>query len=192
MLEVPSAGKVYFKRQDITDVRVNLNRLRSSIGIVFQNYNLFPHLTVRKNIMLALRHVRHLSSTEAAGLASAELARVGLADKADVHPSRLSGGQQQRVAIARALAMKPDMLLCDEITSALDPELVGEVLEVLRALADSYMTMVLVTHEMGFARDVASRVVFMDGGAIVETGKPEELFEQPKTERLQRFLSLVG
>lgn len=192
MLEEPSSGAVLFKGRDITDVRVDLNRLRGRMGIVFQHYNLFPHLTVKDNIALALRKVRRLGPAQAGQRAQEELARVGLEDKAGARPSQLSGGQQQRVAIARALAMRTDVLLCDEITSALDPELVGEVLAVLRGLAEARMTMVLVTHEMSFARDVASRLVFMDGGAIVEQGHPAELFENPRTDRLQRFLSLVG
>ncbi|MBF4769337.1 amino acid ABC transporter ATP-binding protein [Nocardioides agariphilus] len=191
MLEQPSSGAVLFKGRDVTDVRVDLDRLRSRMGIVFQNYNLFPHLSVLENITLALRHVRGLGKTAAVDRALSELERVGLAEKSGAHPGRLSGGQQQRVAIARALAMRPDMLLCDEITSALDPELVGEVLQVLRDLAESHMTMIVVTHEMGFAREVASRLVFMDGGVIVEQGVPRDLLSNPQTERLQRFLSLV-
>ena len=192
MLELPTSGAVMFKGRDVTDVRVNLNHLRGRMGIVFQHYNLFPHLTVRENVSLAVRKVRKLGRTEANARAETELARVGLSDKASARPGQLSGGQQQRVAIARALALQPDIMLCDEITSALDPELVQEVLEVVRSLAASHMTMVLVTHEMKFAEDVATRLVFMDGGVIVEQGDPHTLFRSPKSERLQRFLSLVA
>jgi polar amino acid transport system ATP-binding protein len=191
LLELPSSGAVYFKGRDITDVRVNLNVVRTRIGIVFQAYNLFPHKSARRNVTLALREVLHLPSNVANTRALEELAHVGLSDKVDAYPGRLSGGQQQRVAIARSLAMRPDMMLFDEITSALDPELVGEVLEVLRKLAGENMTMVIVTHEMAFAREVATRIIFMDEGSVVEEGAPSELFTRPRTERLQRFLSQV-
>ncbi|MBF4769345.1 amino acid ABC transporter ATP-binding protein [Nocardioides agariphilus] len=192
LLELPDYGQVIFKGQDITDVRVDLNAVRSRIGIVFQSYNLFPHLSVLENVAIALREIRKLSRREADVAARAELHRVGLQDKIDAMPGHLSGGQQQRVAIARALGMKPDVMLFDEITSALDPELVGEVLEVLRMLASDHMTMVLVTHEMSFAREVGTRLVFMDDGRIVEEGDPRQLFSAPKTERLKRFLVDLG
>jgi polar amino acid transport system ATP-binding protein len=191
LLEVPELGSVVFKGRDITDVRVNLNDVRSCLGIVFQSFNLFPHRTALSNITLALEEVLGLGGEEASDRAHEELDRVGLRGKASAYPGRLSGGQQQRVAIARALAMRPDMLLFDEVTSALDPELVGEVLDVIRRLAHEKTTMVLVTHEMSFAREVASHVVFMDEGQIVERGTPEELFEYARTPRLQRFLAQV-
>jgi len=168
--------------------RAAVRQIRQEIGMVFQAFNLFPHLTVLQNITLAPRLVRNLSATEAEALARTLLDQVGLADKADQYPARLSGGQQQRAAIARALAMKPQVMLFDEVTSALDPELVGEVLRVMRQLADEGMTMVSVTHEMGFARDVADRVVFMDHGRVVEEGTPDEVFGAPKEKRTQDFL----
>jgi ABC-type polar amino acid transport system ATPase subunit len=168
--------------------RATIRRMRQEIGMVFQSFNLFPHLTAKENIALAPRRVRGLSRIDADALALELLARVGLSDKADEHPARLSGGQQQRAAIARALAMRPQVMLFDEVTSALDPELVGEVLRVMRQLADEGMTMLVVTHEMGFARDVADRVIFMDQGAIVEEGAPETIFTRPEKARTQVFL----
>lgn len=191
LLERPERGAVFFKGRDIADVRVDLNAVRTRMGIVFQAYNLFPHKTVLANITLALRRVLHLSDADAVTEATHQLQKVGMAEKKDAFPGRLSGGQQQRVAIARALAMHPDVMLFDEVTSALDPELVGEVLGVMRALADDRMTMVIVTHEMGFARQVADRVVFMDAGQIVEEGRPDELFTTPRSDRLKRFLDKV-
>lgn len=190
-LEEPESGLVAFKGRDIQDVRVNLTRVRARMGIVFQGYNLFPHRTAMENIRLALRHVLRLDGKSADDRAQAELERVGLGAKAHAYPGQLSGGQQQRVAIARALAMRPDVMLFDEVTSALDPELVGEVLEVMQGLARQNMTMMIVTHEMGFARNVATRVVFMDEGTIIEEGEPAMLFARPRTERLQRFLAQV-
>jgi polar amino acid transport system ATP-binding protein len=190
-LEEPTDGKVLIEGVDITDPDCDVDLVRTRIGMVFQQFNLFPHLTVLRNLTIAQRRVLGRKKAEAEETALAMLERVGLADKVHSHPSRLSGGQQQRVAIARALAMDPDMMLFDEATSALDPELVGEVLEVMRALADEGMTMVVVTHEMGFARLVADRVVFIDEGVIVEEGPPEVLLEQPRTERLREFLTLV-
>jgi polar amino acid transport system ATP-binding protein len=166
-------------------------RKRAAIGMVFQRFNLFPHLTALGNVIEAPIHVRKLARAEAEELGRTLLAKVGLADKLDVHPARLSGGQQQRIAIARALAMEPKLMLFDEPTSALDPELVGEVLDVMRSLADEGMTMIVVTHEMGFAREVADRVVFIDGGSVVEEGTPEELFDGPRQERTQAFLAKV-
>ncbi len=168
--------------------RAVLRNIRQEIGMVFQSFNLFPHLTVRENVTLAPRLVKRMSAGQADTLARSLLAQVGLSDKIDQHPARLSGGQQQRAAIARALAMKPQVMLFDEVTSALDPELVGEVLRVMRALADEGMTMVSVTHEMGFARDVADRVVFMDQGRVVEEGRPDQVFGSPREKRTQDFL----
>lgn len=191
VLEEPDGGRVLFKGRDITDVRVDLNAVRSRVGIVFQAFNLFPHMTVLDNISLGLRKVLGMSVDEARELAASEAERVGLGGKLQAYPGHLSGGQQQRVAIARALAMQPDAVLFDEVTSALDPELVGEVLEVIRSLAAEHMTMILVTHEMAFAREVASNVIFMDDGRIVERGNASEMFHRPTSERLQRFLSDV-
>ena len=191
LLEEPTKGKVLFDGHDITDVRVDLNKVRTHIGIVFQAYNLFPHLTASENIALALRKVLKLGEADAGGRALEQLRHVGLEQKADAYPGQLSGGQQQRVAIARALAMRPAVMLFDEVTSALDPELIKEVLDVMKRLAEEGMTMVVVTHEMGFAREVADRVVFMDEGRIVEEGPPAVVFSEPAHERTKRFLSRV-
>jgi ABC-type polar amino acid transport system ATPase subunit len=191
LLEEPTEGHVWFEGRDLTDVRTDLNRVRTEIGIVFQQFNLFPHKTALENITLALRKVLKLSKREATKRALANLRQVGLEDRAGAYPGQLSGGQQQRVAIARALAMHPKLMLFDEVTSALDPELVKEVLEVMKRLAREFMTMVVVTHEMGFAREVASRVVFIDQGEILEEGSPQDVFERPQHERLQDFLAHV-
>ena len=191
LLEVPTEGHVWLDGQDICDIRTNLNEVRAHIGIVFQAFNLFPHKTVCQNITLALEKVQGLPSGEARGRALEQLGHVGLAHKADNYPGQLSGGQQQRVAIARALAMRPRLMLFDEVTSALDPELVGEVLEVMRGLANDGMTMMVVTHEMGFAREVGTRLIFMDDGMIVEEGEPRTVFAAPRHERTQQFLSKV-
>jgi polar amino acid transport system ATP-binding protein len=191
LLEVPTSGHVWFEGKDITDIRTDLNDVRTRMGIVFQAFNLFPHMTALRNITVALGKVLKLDHKEAKDRAMEQLARVGLADKADDYPGRLSGGQQQRVAIARALAMRPRLMLFDEVTSALDPELVGEVLGVMRQLAEEGMTMMVVTHEMGFAREVGTWLVFMDGGVIAERGKPKDVFADPKSERLRGFLSKV-
>jgi len=191
LLEVPSAGRVLIEGYDITDPETDVDEVRAKIGMVFQQFNLFPHLTVLKNLTIAQRKVLGRSSDEAVSVAEAMLLRVGLADKRDEYPIRLSGGQQQRVAIARSLCMNPDMMLFDEPTSALDPELIGEVLDVMRALADEGMTMLVVTHEMGFAKQVADRVLFIDEGVIQEQGPPREVLENPKNERTRRFLRAV-
>jgi polar amino acid transport system ATP-binding protein len=191
LLEEPTLGNVWFDGVDITDVRVDLNKVRTRIGIVFQAYNLFPHKTAIENITLALEKVLGLGDTEARERARAELGHVGLAEKADSYPSQLSGGQQQRVAIARALAMRPQVMLFDEVTSALDPELVNEVLDVMRRLASEGMTMLVVTHEMGFAREVASRVVFIDEGTILEDGPPAKVLGAPEHERARAFMSKI-
>ncbi|HEV8057658.1 MAG TPA: amino acid ABC transporter ATP-binding protein [Actinomycetota bacterium] len=191
MLEEPTTGRVFFEEEDITDVRANLNEVRTHIGIVFQAYNLFPHMTALRNVTLALDKVLRLSNDEAHDRAMDQLARVGMGNKAKAYPGQLSGGQQQRVAIARALAMQPKMMLFDEVTSALDPELVGEVLEVMIRLAGDGMTMMVVTHEMGFAREVGSRMLFLDEGLIAEEGEPREMFYHPQTDRLRQFLAKV-
>ncbi len=190
-LEMPTEGKITVDGNVITDKKLNINKARENIGMVFQNFNLFSHLTVKKNIMLAPVDLGKMNKAEAEKKAYELLERVGLSDKADYYPHQLSGGQQQRVAIARSLAMNPDVMLFDEPTSALDPEMVGEVLQVMRELADGGMTMIVVTHEMGFARDVADRVIFMDEGIIMEQGKPEEFFTNPKNERAREFLKCV-
>ena len=189
-LEVPTSGKVLVDGLDLAN-KDNLSKVRTELGMVFQRFNLFPHMSVLKNLTLAQEKVRKTDKKEARKIALQLLERVGLADKAEAYPDNLSGGQQQRVAIARALAMKPKALLFDEPTSALDPEMVHEVLDVMKALAKEGMTMVVVTHEMGFAREVASRVVFVDDGQIQEEGTPEEVFDHPKNERLKSFLSKI-
>jgi len=191
LLEEPQEGSVTFEGQDITDVRVDLDDVRADIGIVFQAFNLFPHMTALRNVTIALRKVLRLGDAEAEERAREQLDHVGLAEKADSYPSQLSGGQQQRVAIARALAMRPKLMLFDEVTSALDPELVQEVLDVMQRLASEGMTMVVVTHEMGFAREVGNRMIFMDEGRILEEGKPREMFAEPRHERTQLFLSRI-
>ena len=191
LLEVPSSGHIYFNGVDITDKKVDINLHRRKMGMVFQHFNLFPHLTIKKNITLAPVKLGLMTKEEADAEAMRLLERVGLADKADAYPPQLSGGQKQRIAIVRALAMKPDVMLFDEPTSALDPEMVGEVLDLMKQLADDGMTMVVVTHEMGFAREVASRVMFMSDGQIVEQGPPDEFFANPKNPRLKDFLSKV-
>lgn len=190
-LEEPTSGKVVVDGFVLTDKDSNINKIRENIGMVFQQFNLFPHLTVQKNIMMAPLDRKKMNKAEAEKKALELLDRVGLADKANAYPSQLSGGQQQRVAIARALAMEPDIMLFDEPTSALDPEMVGEVLAVMRQLADAGMTMVVVTHEMGFAREVADRVIFMDGGVIVEQGVPKQIFSSPREQRTINFLNQV-
>ncbi|MBQ3031283.1 MAG: amino acid ABC transporter ATP-binding protein [Anaerotignum sp.] len=190
-LEETTAGTVIVDDNDITDPKCNINKIRENIGMVFQQFNLFPHLNVLENIMLAPVDRKKMSKEEAKETAERLLATVGLAEKASEYPANLSGGQQQRVAIARALAMKPDIMLFDEPTSALDPEMVGEVLEVMKQLARDGMTMIVVTHEMGFAREVADRVIFMDGGYIVEQGTPAEVFGNPQHKRTQDFLNKV-
>ena len=191
LLEVPTEGHVLMEGVDITDPKTDINKLRQKMGMVFQQFNLFPHMTILKNLTLAPMKLQKLSEAAANERAMALLTRVGLADRANAYPVQLSGGQKQRIAIVRALAMKPDVMLFDEPTSALDPEMVGEVLEVMRGLARDGMTMVVVTHEMGFAREVATRVLFMDGGRIVEQNTPQELFDHPKSERLKNFLAKV-
>lgn len=189
LLEPIDDGRIRLGGADISDPRVDVDAVRARIGVVFQQYNLFPHLTVTDNITLALRHVHRYPKAKADAAASALLERVGLTAKAGDHPDRLSGGQQQRVAIARAIATNPDLLLLDEITSALDPELVADVLDLVRSLADDGMTIVMATHEMAFARDVADRVVFLDAGRILESGTPNEVFGAPREERTRAFLA---
>jgi len=190
-LEEITAGTVIVDDYNINDKQTDINKVRENIGMVFQHFNLFPHMSVIKNIMLAPTELKKSSSTEARNIALKLLDRVGLADKADALPNQLSGGQKQRVAIARALAMNPDIMLFDEPTSALDPEMVGEVLGVMNSLAKEGMTMMIVTHEMGFAREVADRVIFMDGGYVIEEGTPEEVFGNPQHERTISFLEKV-
>ena len=191
LLEVPSSGKIYFEGVDITDKKVNIDQHRQKMGMVFQHFNLFPHKTILENITLAPIKVRRKSKEEAEKQAMELLQLVGLEEKAHSYPSQLSGGQKQRIAIVRSLAMEPDVMLFDEPTSALDPEMVGEVLDLMKQLAKDGMTMVVVTHEMGFAREVASRVLFMDQGIIMEENKPQALFDNPQSPRLQSFLSKV-
>ena len=190
-LEEPTSGHIIFDGEDIMDKNTDINQVRQKVSMVFQHFNLFPHLTVRENITLAPTKLKLMSQQEADDTATQLLARVGLAEKADVYPIQLSGGQKQRVAIARSLAMKPKAILFDEPTSALDPEMVGEVLDVMKSLAQEGMTMVVVTHEMGFAREVADRVLFMSDGYITEEGTPEQIFEHPQQERTKAFLSLT-
>ena len=191
LLEEPTGGKIYFEGVDITDPKININKHRQKMGMVFQQFNLFPNMTVLKNMTLAPIKLKKVTKSEAEERALKLLERVGLADRANAYPSQLSGGQKQRVAIVRALCMQPDVMLFDEPTSALDPEMVGEVLNVMKALADDGMTMAVVTHEMGFAREVADRVLFIDEGIIMEEGTPEEVFGNPKSPRLKDFLSKV-
>ena len=191
LLEVPTDGHILFEGTDITDKKVNIDLHRQKVGMVFQHFNLFPHMNVMKNLTLGPIKLQGMKPEEAEKEAMELLKLVGLADRADAYPNQLSGGQKQRIAIVRALCMKPEVLLFDEPTSALDPEMVGEVLNVMRDLARSGMTMIVVTHEMGFAREVANRVVFMDEGILMEENTPEEFFGHPKNERLQSFLSKV-
>jgi len=191
-LEEPTAGQIYFEDTEITASGTNMNAMRRNIGMVFQQFNLFPHLTAKANVMLAQQRVLGRSKAEAARIAVEQLTKVGLGDKVDYFPAQLSGGQQQRVAIARALAMDPHVMLFDEVTSALDPELVRGVLDVMKALAKGGMTMIVVTHEMGFARDVADRVVFMDQGVVHEQGTPEDVFDHPKSDRTKDFLGHIS
>lgn len=191
LLETPTKGQILFKNQDLTDKQTDINQVRQKIGMVFQNFNLFPHKTVMENITLSPIEVKQVEPEVAKQQALELLTLVGLADKADSYPNSLSGGQKQRVAIARALAMEPEVMLFDEPTSALDPEMVGEVLNVMKSLAKSGMTMAIVTHEMGFAKEVADRVIFMDEGVIQEQGTPQAIFETPQNSRTQSFLSKV-
>ena len=191
LLEMPTGGTITFNGVDITDKKVDINIHRQKMGMVFQHFNLFPHMTILKNMTIAPMKLQKKSEAEATAEAMRLLERVGLADRADAYPSQLSGGQKQRIAIVRALCMKPDVMLFDEPTSALDPEMVGEVLDVMKELADDNMTMVVVTHEMGFAREVGDRVLFLEDGVIMEEGTPDEIFNHPKTERLQSFLAKV-
>ncbi|QAA34810.1 amino acid ABC transporter ATP-binding protein [Clostridium manihotivorum] len=191
LLEEPTDGEIIFEGNNITGKNVDINKIREKMGMVFQQFNLFPHKTVLDNITLAPIKVKGLSKAKAEEVAFKLLDKVGLRDKATAYPASLSGGQKQRIAIARALAMEPDVMLFDEPTSALDPEMVGEVLNVMKGLAAEGMTMIVVTHEMGFAREVGDRIIFMDGGVIVEQGKPEEIFDNPQNSRTQDFLSKV-
>ena len=191
LLEEPTGGEIWFEGSNITAPDCDVNLIRRRMGMVFQHFNLFPHLTVRQNITLAPVHLKLQTQEQADEKAARLLERIGLSDKAEEYPSRLSGGQKQRIAIVRALAMEPDVMLFDEPTSALDPEMVGEVLDLIRELAHEGMTMVIVTHEMGFAREVSTRVLFMDDGCIMEQNKPQELFANPQNPRLQSFLSKV-
>ncbi len=191
-LEEATGGEIWFEDTLVTDKKTDINKVREKIGMVFQSFNLFPHLTAKGNVMLAQQKVLGRSKDEAARIAVEQLDRVGLSDKVDYYPAQLSGGQQQRVAIARALAMNPHVMLFDEATSALDPELVRGVLDVMKSLAKAGMTMMVVTHEMGFARDVADRVVFMDGGVIVEQGTPAEVFDNPQSDRTKDFLGHIS
>ncbi|MBQ5764759.1 MAG: amino acid ABC transporter ATP-binding protein [Clostridia bacterium] len=191
LLETPTSGQIFFEGVNITDKKVNINQHRKKMGMVFQQFNLFPHMTVLKNMTIAPMKLLGKSKQEAEEYAMELLKRVGLDDRADAYPSQLSGGQKQRIAIVRALCMQPDVMLFDEPTSALDPEMVGEVLEVMKALAKEGMTMVVVTHEMGFAKEVADRIIFIDEGIIMEQAPPKDFFENPKNERLKNFLSKV-
>ena len=191
LLETPTEGQILFHGTDLNDPSVDINHIREKIGMVFQHFNLFPNMTIKENIMLAPVKVMQMPKEEASKLADTLLNRVGLADKANTYPNMLSGGQKQRIAIARALAMNPEVMLFDEPTSALDPEMVGEVLTIMKELAQSGMTMIVVTHEMGFAREVADRVIFMDDGYIVEEGTPEDIFKHPKEKRTIDFLNKV-
>ena len=191
LLEIPTSGHVLFEGTDMTDKSVDINHVREKIGMVFQQFNLFPNMTIKENIMLAPVKLNKMTKEEAEKKAMELLKRIGLSDKADAYPSQLSGGQKQRIAIVRSLAMNPDIILFDEPTSALDPEMVGEVLSVMKELAEDGMTMVVVTHEMGFAREVANRVMFINDGIIQEENTPQEIFEHPQSPRLQEFLSKV-
>jgi len=189
LLEEPTAGEIVFDDTDILNPKCDINKIRQKMGMVFQHFNLFPHMTILKNMTVAPMKLLKKSKAEAEEMAKALLKKVGLSDRAESYPAQLSGGQKQRIAIVRALMMEPDVMLFDEPTSALDPEMVGEVLSVMKDLAKSGTTMIVVTHEMGFAREVADRVVFMDSGKIIEEGTPEEMFENPKSQRLQDFLA---
>ena len=191
LLETPTKGTITFQGAEITDPKADINKIRQQMGMVFQHFNLFPNMTIRRNITLAPVRTGLMPQAQADDLATTLLRRVGLEEKADAYPNQLSGGQKQRIAIVRALAMQPKVMLFDEPTSALDPEMVGEVLEVMKQLADEGMTMVVVTHEMGFAREVGSRVLFMDGGHILEQNTPKEFFDHPQNARTQLFLSKV-
>lgn len=191
LLEEPTSGEILFEGVNITDPHVNINKHRQKMGMVFQHFNLFPNMTVLRNMTLGPQKLLKKSKAEAEAKARELLERVGLSDRADAYPSQLSGGQKQRIAIVRALCMEPDVMLFDEPTSALDPEMVGEVLDVMKELAREGMTMAVVTHEMGFAREVGSRVVFMDSGKIVEEGTPSEIFDNPQSDRLKNFLAKV-
>ena len=191
LLETPTSGDILFKGISITDANNDINKQREKMGMVFQQFNLFPHLTVLENITIAPMKIKNMTKEEAEKIALDLLKRVGLEDKANTYPNQLSGGQKQRIAIVRALAMSPDLMLFDEPTSALDPEMVGEVLDVIKSLAKDGMTMIVVTHEMGFAKEVGDRVIFMDDGKIVETGTPDEIFSNPKHPRTQDFLRKV-
>lgn len=191
LLEVPSSGQIIFEGADITDPKVDINKHRQKMGMVFQQFNLFPHLTILKNMTLAPMKLLKKSKAEAEAKAMELLKRVGLEDRANAYPSQLSGGQKQRIAIVRALCMEPDVMLFDEPTSALDPEMVGEVLDVMKALARSGMTMIIVTHEMGFAKEAATRVIFMDQGKMIEENTPQEFFTNPKTDRCKNFLNSI-
>ena len=191
LLEEPTSGKVIFECQEINKKGVDIDSIRTKMGMVFQGFNLFPHLTVLDNIMIGPQQVKKVPKDKAEAIARKLLTRMGMSEKADVYPQSLSGGQKQRIAIARALAMEPDMMLFDEPTSALDPEMVGEVLQVMKDLAMEGMTMVVVTHEMGFAKEVGDRILFMDDGRVMEQGTPDEIFNHPKSERTKDFLSKV-